>query len=156
MTSTLHLNRCLFFYHKTFDYLHFFFIFNLHRDVQTIIFFHLPQTLLHLLFFHLPILYLPDTIQHVNESKHIVVYHKGRFFKVWMFYDGRLLLPQEIEQQMERILADQSEPLPGEERLAALTAGERWVALLRVLQPWWGHTINYIKKIILAWQEVEK
>lgn len=78
------------------------------------------------LFFFLAIgLYLPDTIQHTNESKHIVVYHKGRFFKVWMFYDGRLLLPREIEQQMEKILADQSEPLPGEEKLAALTAGDR-------------------------------
>uniref|UniRef100_A0A3Q4BRH3 carnitine O-palmitoyltransferase n=1 Tax=Mola mola TaxID=94237 RepID=A0A3Q4BRH3_MOLML len=66
-----------------------------------------------------------DTLQHINESKHIVVYHKGRFFKVWMFYDGRLLLPREIEQQMERILADKSEPLPGEEKLAALTAGDR-------------------------------
>ncbi|XP_040895135.1 carnitine O-palmitoyltransferase 1, liver isoform isoform X1 [Toxotes jaculatrix] len=66
-----------------------------------------------------------DNLQHMNESKHIAVYHKGRFFKVWMFYDGRLLLPREIEQQMERILADKSEPLPGEERLAALTAGDR-------------------------------
>ncbi|XP_017573019.1 carnitine O-palmitoyltransferase 1, liver isoform isoform X1 [Pygocentrus nattereri] len=66
-----------------------------------------------------------DAIQHVNESKHIVVYHKGRFFKVWMFYDGRLLYPREIEQQMERILADKSEPQPGEEHLAALTAGDR-------------------------------
>uniref|UniRef100_A0A674NG15 carnitine O-palmitoyltransferase n=1 Tax=Takifugu rubripes TaxID=31033 RepID=A0A674NG15_TAKRU len=66
-----------------------------------------------------------DTLQHTIETKHIVVYHKGRFFKVWVFYDGRLLLPREIEQQMERILADQSEPLPGEERLAALTAGDR-------------------------------
>ncbi|XP_007561485.1 carnitine O-palmitoyltransferase 1, liver isoform isoform X1 [Poecilia formosa] len=66
-----------------------------------------------------------DTLQHMNESKHIAVYHKGRFFKVWMFYDGRLLLPREIEQQMERILADESEPMPGEEKLAALTAGER-------------------------------
>ncbi|KAJ8390903.1 hypothetical protein AAFF_G00098230 [Aldrovandia affinis] len=66
-----------------------------------------------------------DTIQHVNESKHIVVYHRGRYYKVWMFYDGRLLLPREIEQQMERILADKSEPLPGEEMLAALTAGDR-------------------------------
>ncbi|KAG7522153.1 carnitine O-palmitoyltransferase 1, liver isoform-like isoform X1 [Solea senegalensis] len=66
-----------------------------------------------------------DNLQHMNDSKHIAVYHKGRFFKVWMFYDGRLLLPREIEQQMERILADKSEPLPGEESLAALTAGER-------------------------------
>ncbi|KAM9854971.1 carnitine O-palmitoyltransferase 1, liver isoform 1-T1 [Aulostomus maculatus] len=66
-----------------------------------------------------------DTLQHMNESKHIAVYHKGRFFKVWMFYDGRLLLPREIEQQMERILADKTEPMAGEETLAALTAGER-------------------------------
>ncbi|XP_053283297.1 carnitine O-palmitoyltransferase 1, liver isoform isoform X1 [Pleuronectes platessa] len=66
-----------------------------------------------------------DVLQHTNESKHIAVYHKGRFYKVWMFYDGRLLLPREIEQQMERILADTSEPQKGEERLAALTAGER-------------------------------
>ncbi|XP_056307348.1 carnitine O-palmitoyltransferase 1, liver isoform isoform X2 [Danio aesculapii] len=66
-----------------------------------------------------------DVLQHVNESKHIAVYHKGRFYKVWMFYDGRLLLPREIEQQMERILADKSEPQPGEEFLAALTAGDR-------------------------------
>ncbi|XP_019957720.1 carnitine O-palmitoyltransferase 1, liver isoform isoform X1 [Paralichthys olivaceus] len=66
-----------------------------------------------------------DILQHTNESKHIAVYHKGRFYKVWMFYDGRLLLPREIEQQMERILADSSEPQAGEERLAALTAGDR-------------------------------
>ncbi|XP_066509213.1 carnitine O-palmitoyltransferase 1, liver isoform-like isoform X1 [Hoplias malabaricus] len=66
-----------------------------------------------------------DTLQHVSNSRHIVVYHKGRYFKVGMFYDGRLLLPREIEQQMERILADTSEPQPGEEKLAALTAGNR-------------------------------
>ncbi|XP_030621951.1 carnitine palmitoyltransferase 1Aa (liver) [Chanos chanos] len=66
-----------------------------------------------------------DTVQHMTDSRHIVVYHKGRYFKVWMFYDGRLLLPREIEQQMERILADTSEPQPGEETLAALTAGDR-------------------------------
>uniref|UniRef100_A0A9J8C4D3 Carnitine palmitoyltransferase 1Ab (liver) n=2 Tax=Cyprinus carpio TaxID=7962 RepID=A0A9J8C4D3_CYPCA len=65
-----------------------------------------------------------DVLQHMNESKHIAVFHKGRFFKVWMFYDGRLLLPREIEQQIERILADKSEPQPGEELLAALTAGD--------------------------------
>lgn len=66
-----------------------------------------------------------DTLQHVSDSRHIVVYHKGRYFKVSMFYDGRLLLPREIEQQIERILADTSEPQPGEEKLAALTAGDR-------------------------------
>uniref|UniRef100_A0A672MIL4 carnitine O-palmitoyltransferase n=1 Tax=Sinocyclocheilus grahami TaxID=75366 RepID=A0A672MIL4_SINGR len=66
-----------------------------------------------------------DTVQHMSDSRHIVVYHRGRYFKVGMFYDGRLLLPREIEQQMERILAETSEPQPGEETLAALTAGDR-------------------------------
>lgn len=74
-----------------------------------------------------------DILQHVNESKHIAVYHKGRIYKVWMFYDGRLLLPREIEQQMERILADKSEPQPGEELLPALTAGDRWDTRIQVI-----------------------
>ncbi|XP_077567096.1 carnitine O-palmitoyltransferase 1, liver isoform isoform X1 [Stigmatopora nigra] len=66
-----------------------------------------------------------DVLQHCEESKHVAVYHRGRFFKVPVFYDGRLLRPREIQQQMERILADPSEAAPGEEKLAALTAGER-------------------------------
>ncbi|XP_062402575.1 carnitine O-palmitoyltransferase 1, liver isoform isoform X2 [Sardina pilchardus] len=66
-----------------------------------------------------------DTLQHMSDSKHIAVFHRGRYFKVYLFYDGRLLLPREIEQQMERILADKSEPQFGEQGLAALTAGER-------------------------------
>uniref|UniRef100_G3PAZ4 carnitine O-palmitoyltransferase n=1 Tax=Gasterosteus aculeatus aculeatus TaxID=481459 RepID=G3PAZ4_GASAC len=82
-----------------------------------------------------------DILQHVNDSKHIAVYHKGRFFKVWMFYDGRLLLPREIEQQMARILADTTEPMPGEEKLAALTAGDRWVAT-----PWANARETYFSR----------
>ncbi|GAB0190119.1 carnitine O-palmitoyltransferase 1, liver [Grus japonensis] len=66
-----------------------------------------------------------DTLQHVKDSKHIVVYHKGRYFKVWLYHDGRLLKPREIEQQMQRILDDDSEPQAGEQKLAALTAGDR-------------------------------
>ncbi|XP_001363149.2 carnitine O-palmitoyltransferase 1, liver isoform [Monodelphis domestica] len=66
-----------------------------------------------------------DTIQHVKDSRHIVVYHRGRYFKVWLYHDGRLLKPREIEQQMQRILDDPSEPQAGEEKLAALTAGDR-------------------------------
>ncbi|KAJ7994607.1 hypothetical protein DPEC_G00251220 [Dallia pectoralis] len=66
-----------------------------------------------------------DTIQHMRDSRHIAVYHRGRYFKVPMFYDGKVLSPRAIEQQMERILADTSDPQPGEETLAALTAGDR-------------------------------
>lgn len=62
----------------------------------------------------------------MKDSKHIVVYHKGRYFKVWLYHDGRLLKPREIEQQMQRILDDDSEPQAGEAKLAALTAGDRY------------------------------
>lgn len=67
----------------------------------------------------------PDTLQHLRDSRHIVVFHKGRYFKVWLYHDGRLLKPREIEQQMQRILDDPSEPQAGEAKLAALTAGDR-------------------------------
>uniref|UniRef100_A0A8C4RMC5 carnitine O-palmitoyltransferase n=1 Tax=Erpetoichthys calabaricus TaxID=27687 RepID=A0A8C4RMC5_ERPCA len=66
-----------------------------------------------------------DVIQHMRDSKHIVVYHKGRYFKVWMYHDGRLLKPRDIELQMQRILDDNTEPQLGELKLAALTAGDR-------------------------------
>lgn len=68
-----------------------------------------------------------DTIQHVRDSRHIVVFHKGRYFKVWLYHDGRLLRPRELEQQIQRILDDPSEPQAGEAKLAALTAGDRCV-----------------------------
>ncbi|XP_030053832.1 palmitoyl thioesterase CPT1C isoform X1 [Microcaecilia unicolor] len=66
-----------------------------------------------------------DSIQHYQDSKHIVVYHKGRFFRVWVYHGGRLLKPKELELQFQRILDDESPALPGEMKLAALTAGNR-------------------------------
>ncbi|XP_024001825.1 carnitine O-palmitoyltransferase 1, muscle isoform-like, partial [Salvelinus sp. IW2-2015] len=27
-----------------------------------------------------------DFVQHLSDRKHLVVYHKGRFFKVWLYY----------------------------------------------------------------------
>ncbi|KAB1251412.1 Carnitine O-palmitoyltransferase 1; liver isoform [Camelus dromedarius] len=82
-----------------------------------------------------------DTIQHMRDSKHIVVFHRGRYFKVWLYHDGRLLKPREIEQQMQRILDDPSEPQAGEEKLAALTAGER-VPWARCRQAYFGQGKN--------------
>uniref|UniRef100_A0A8D0TUK1 carnitine O-palmitoyltransferase n=1 Tax=Sus scrofa TaxID=9823 RepID=A0A8D0TUK1_PIG len=82
-----------------------------------------------------------DTIQHLQDSKHIVVFHRGRYFKVWLYYDGRLLKPREIEQQMQRILDDPSEPQPGEAKLAALTAGDR-VPWAKCRQAYFGHGKN--------------
>ncbi|XP_075857827.1 carnitine O-palmitoyltransferase 1, liver isoform isoform X1 [Microcebus murinus] len=82
-----------------------------------------------------------DTIQHLKDSKHIVVYHQGRYFKVWLYHDGRLLKPREIEQQVQRILDDRSEPQPGEAKLAALTAGDR-VPWARCRQAYFGRGKN--------------
>ncbi|XP_015980819.1 carnitine O-palmitoyltransferase 1, muscle isoform [Rousettus aegyptiacus] len=66
-----------------------------------------------------------DVLQHLAESRHVAVYHKGRFFKVWLYEGSSLLKPRDLELQFQRILDDPSPPQPGEERLAALTAGGR-------------------------------
>ncbi|XP_037538756.1 carnitine O-palmitoyltransferase 1, muscle isoform isoform X2 [Nematolebias whitei] len=66
-----------------------------------------------------------DIVQHLTDRKHLVVYHKGRFFQVWLYAGGRHLLPSELETQFQKILNDTSEPQPGELKLAALTAGDR-------------------------------
>ncbi|NXC01098.1 CPT1B palmitoyltransferase, partial [Orthonyx spaldingii] len=66
-----------------------------------------------------------DTLLHLADSKHLAVYHKGRYYKVWLYYGGQLLAPADLEMQFQRILDDPSPPQPGEERLAALTAGDR-------------------------------
>lgn len=66
-----------------------------------------------------------DVLQHLAESRHVAVYHRGRFFKVWLYDGSSLLKPRDLELQFQRILDDPSPPQPGEERLAALTAGGR-------------------------------
>ncbi|XP_061706230.1 carnitine O-palmitoyltransferase 1, liver isoform [Cydia pomonella] len=66
-----------------------------------------------------------DKIVHYQDCSHITVYHKGRYFKVIIYYRGRLLKPAEIQVQIQQILDDKSAPLPHEPELAALTAGER-------------------------------
>ncbi|XP_068415707.1 carnitine O-palmitoyltransferase 1, muscle isoform isoform X1 [Eschrichtius robustus] len=66
-----------------------------------------------------------DVLQHLTDSRHVAVYHKGRFFKLWLYEGSRLLRPRDLEMQFQRILDDPSPPQPGEEKLAALTAGGR-------------------------------
>ncbi|XP_072348341.1 carnitine O-palmitoyltransferase 1, liver isoform-like isoform X3 [Scyliorhinus torazame] len=66
-----------------------------------------------------------DHLQHLVDSKHIVIYHKGRYFKVWVYQGGRLLNPSELQVQIQYILDENSSPQPGEKYLAALTAGNR-------------------------------
>ncbi|GFN93579.1 carnitine o-palmitoyltransferase 1, liver isoform [Plakobranchus ocellatus] len=66
-----------------------------------------------------------DTLVHLNDSNHIVVYHKGRYYKVYIRHKHRLLKPCEIEAMLQKIVEDESQPAEGEEHLAALTAGDR-------------------------------
>nr|XP_057905457.1 carnitine O-palmitoyltransferase 1, liver isoform isoform X2 [Doryrhamphus excisus] len=66
-----------------------------------------------------------DVLQHWLDSEYVAVYHKGRYFRLWVYRAGRLLSPREIEYQIQKILDDPSPPQPGEEKLGALTAGDR-------------------------------
>lgn len=66
-----------------------------------------------------------DTLMHLKDSKHIAVYHKGRWFKVYIHYKNKLLSPAQLEMSLEKVLSDTSEPAEGESHLAALTAGNR-------------------------------
>ncbi|XP_054625463.1 carnitine O-palmitoyltransferase 1, liver isoform-like isoform X3 [Dunckerocampus dactyliophorus] len=66
-----------------------------------------------------------DTVQHWQDSDYVAVYHRGRYFRLRVYQAGRLLSPREIEFQIQRILDDPSSPCTGEEKLGALTAGER-------------------------------
>ena len=66
-----------------------------------------------------------DTVQHWQDSEFVAVFHRGRYFRLWVYQAGRLLSPRELEHQVQRILDDPAAPAPGEERLGALTAGDR-------------------------------
>lgn len=67
-----------------------------------------------------------DRIQHLNDSTHVAVYYKGRYFRVPVYHKGRNLTPAELQIQFQRVLDDDKTlPEKGEEKLASLTAWER-------------------------------
>ncbi|KAJ8402544.1 hypothetical protein AAFF_G00366270 [Aldrovandia affinis] len=66
-----------------------------------------------------------DTLQHWKDSDYVAIYHRGRYFRLWVYRAGRQLSARELEFQIQRILDDPSPSLPGEEKLGALTAGNR-------------------------------
>ncbi|XP_047428321.1 carnitine O-palmitoyltransferase 1, liver isoform [Mugil cephalus] len=82
-----------------------------------------------------------DVLQHWQDSEFVAVYHKGRFFRLWVYQAGRLLTPREIEFQIQKILDDTSPPFPGEEKLGALTAGDR-VPWSRIRKQYFSSGIN--------------
>ncbi|KAI0209134.1 Carnitine O-palmitoyltransferase 1, liver [Lamellibrachia satsuma] len=66
-----------------------------------------------------------DTLVHYKDSKHFIVIHRGRYFKVYIHHKGEIFKPCELEIMLQRIIDDPTEPMDGERHLAALTAGDR-------------------------------
>ena len=66
-----------------------------------------------------------DKLVHYRDSKHIAVYSKGKWFKMYTYYQSQPLNARELESQIQKILDEKSEAFSGEKHLAALTAGER-------------------------------
>lgn len=84
-----------------------------------------------------------DHLQHLVESRHVCVYHKGRYYRLCLYDDRTLLSPRQLQTQIQRILDDPSPPQPGEEKLAALTAGER-VPWARARAQFFTHGVNRV------------
>lgn len=66
-----------------------------------------------------------DKIVHYENIKHIAVLHKGRYFKLDFYHNGRLLNACELQFQIEQILNSKEPSTPAELHLAALTAWDR-------------------------------
>lgn len=66
-----------------------------------------------------------DRLVHISDSQHLVVIYRGKFYKLDLYYKSNLLQPTELERLLEKILADESPALKGEEHLGALTAVDR-------------------------------
>ena len=61
-----------------------------------------------------------------EQSTHIIVINKGKFWKVECYDEfSRALTAAELQDQLDLILADKSDPQPGEDTMATLTAGAR-------------------------------
>eukprot|EP01063_Lacrimia_lanifica_P007454 TRINITY_DN1474_c0_g4_i1.p1 TRINITY_DN1474_c0_g4~~TRINITY_DN1474_c0_g4_i1.p1 ORF type:complete len:794 (+),score=265.37 TRINITY_DN1474_c0_g4_i1:54-2435(+) len=73
-----------------------------------------------------------DRLRTYDESRHIVVMHKGRYYKLMVYSPetGRPVSWNSLERALEGILADASQPSPTEQHLAALTGITRpkWAA----------------------------
>jgi carnitine O-palmitoyltransferase 1 len=66
-----------------------------------------------------------DKVVHFEDIKHIAVLHKGCYYKVMIYHNGRLLNPLEIQYQLDLILKSKEKSSHGEEYLASLTSWDR-------------------------------
>ncbi|VDK34558.1 unnamed protein product [Gongylonema pulchrum] len=66
-----------------------------------------------------------DQFHHWDDSKHIVVYCNGCWFRLAVHTGKRLYEPAELQRGFEAILDEKVVPEQGEDFIAALTAGDR-------------------------------
>lgn len=66
-----------------------------------------------------------DKLVHFENTQHIVVYHKGRFYKLFVYHQGMLLKPLDLQHQIELILNSNASTTDSERNLASLTALNR-------------------------------
>lgn len=66
-----------------------------------------------------------DKIVHYDDSDHIVVLHKGCYYKVPIYHNKRFLKPKELEYQFNYILNANNETTHAEKYLSSLTAWNR-------------------------------
>ncbi|VDO98710.1 unnamed protein product [Soboliphyme baturini] len=66
-----------------------------------------------------------DVLKHYEDSRHIVVFHHGCWFRVTIHNGRRLLTPRELEITFQKILDSDCQPDPDEMHIAALTAANR-------------------------------
>lgn len=66
-----------------------------------------------------------DKLVHLNDSSHVAVYHKGRFYRLTFHHRGRLLQPKQLEYLLDKIVNDPEGPTNGEEYISSLTTLDR-------------------------------
>ncbi len=66
-----------------------------------------------------------DKLIQYDESDHVVLYHKGCYYKLIVYHQGRLLNTIELKHQIDQILNSSSSTTDSESNLAALTAMDR-------------------------------
>jgi len=78
---------------------------------------------------------------HLADSQHVVVISKGKYYKLEIYYKGKLLSPRQLEQSYEKIVKDEAPCLESEQLLGSLTASERakWA---KVRMEYFGKGIN--------------
>ncbi|KAJ6642115.1 Carnitine O-palmitoyltransferase 1, liver isoform [Pseudolycoriella hygida] len=66
-----------------------------------------------------------DRLVHFAESDHVALYHKGCFYKIVVYHQGRLLNPMELKHQIDQILNANATTTDSERNLSSLTAMDR-------------------------------